>query len=110
MELAVLKKRVQTHLSDGLVPVVGSGLSVEGGIPGMPALASHLLAAVTPRVVASSRTLWTTISADLSGEKDLESTLLAHPPDNHLETLIVEATGRASHTSSRCIRARVIAP
>lgn len=92
MELAVLKKRIQTHLSDGLVTIVGSGLSVAEGIPGMPALAAHLLSVVTPRVEASSQTLWTTISNELSAGKDLESTLLAHPPDSHLETLIVGTT------------------
>lgn len=92
MELAVLKKRIQTHLSDGLVTIIGSGLSVAEGIPGMPALAAHLLSVVTPRVEASSQTLWTAISNELSAGRDLESTLLEFPPDRHLETLVVETT------------------
>jgi hypothetical protein len=33
---------VQQHFTDGLVLVVGSGLSAAEGIPGMPALAGHL--------------------------------------------------------------------
>ena len=44
MELDALKKRLQEHLTDGLVTIVGSGLSIAEGIPGMGELASHLLA------------------------------------------------------------------
>lgn len=92
MDLSELKKRIQSHVRDGLVTVVGSGLSVAEGIPGMSALATHLLANVTPRVPLSSQVLWAAISAELNAGKDLESTLLANPPDVHLEALIVETT------------------
>lgn len=92
MQLAVLKQKIQTHLSDGLVTIVGAGLSAAEGIPGMPALAEHLVSEVPPRVDPSSQPLWNTISGQLSAGADLESTLSNHPPDPHLEALIVETT------------------
>jgi len=39
MELANVKLFCQSHFSDGLVTIVGSGLSVAEGISGMDALA-----------------------------------------------------------------------
>ena len=42
LELNELKTFVQQHFTDGLVVVIGSGLSAAEGIPGMPALANHL--------------------------------------------------------------------
>jgi hypothetical protein len=39
MNINDLKKHLQNHFRDGLVTIVGSGLSVAEGIPGMPALA-----------------------------------------------------------------------
>ncbi len=92
MDLAVLKKRVQSHLTDGLVTIVGSGLSVAEGIPGMGKLATHLIASVTPRVTVSSRATWDKIVDGLNAGVDLESILLAHPPDSSLESMIVAET------------------
>lgn len=46
MELHNVKVRLQEHLSDGLVTIVGSGLSCAEGLPGMGELADHLLAEV----------------------------------------------------------------
>ena len=45
LELNQVKQDLQQHLSQGLVVVVGSGLSCAEGMPGMPALTQHLAAA-----------------------------------------------------------------
>jgi hypothetical protein len=42
MDYDTLVKFVQGHFTDGLALVIGSGLSVAEGIPGMPELAAHL--------------------------------------------------------------------
>ena len=42
MDCDALVTFVQEHFTDGLALVVGSGLSAAEGIPGMPALATHL--------------------------------------------------------------------
>lgn len=93
MNLSDLKKQLQNHFKDGLVTIVGSGLSVAEGIPGMPALANHILTAVAPVVPSTSASQWDKIATSLSSGIDLETTLLTHQPDTDLETLIVEETG-----------------
>ncbi|MGE8637989.1 MAG: hypothetical protein ACN6PR_05065 [Achromobacter sp.] len=46
MTLDAIKKHLQENLSDGLVTIVGSGLSCAEGLPGMGELPNHLSAAV----------------------------------------------------------------
>ena len=43
MELSALKKQLQKHLGDGLVLVIGSGLSCAEGVPGTGPLGRHLV-------------------------------------------------------------------
>ena len=50
MDVGKLKQRLQDHFTDGLVTVVGAGLSVAEGIPGMDALADHLQRNVPDRL------------------------------------------------------------
>ena len=42
MHIGEIKKRLQEHFTDGLVTIVGSGLSVACGLPGMRELAVAL--------------------------------------------------------------------
>ncbi len=58
MELADVKRFCQDHFSDGLVTIVGSGLSVAEGISGMGALAKHLQLNVPARIDAGSTDNW----------------------------------------------------
>lgn len=92
MDLATLKIRIQRHLTDGLLTIVGSGLSVAEGIPGMTALKDHLLATLPERVHADSLSVWQGIRGALEQGHSLENSLLSNPPDPHLETLIAEET------------------
>ena len=48
-----LKRRLQSHLADGLVLVIGSGLSVAEGVSGMEQLASYLIENVKGAIVKS---------------------------------------------------------
>jgi SIR2-like protein len=93
MDIGELKQRLQEHFTDGLVTIVGSGLSVAEGIPGMGDLATHLRKEVPPRLSSESSPVWDNISAELDKGTDLENTMLTHRPDPELETLIVELTG-----------------
>jgi len=92
MDIGELKKRLQDHFTDGLVTIVGSGLSVAEGIPAMSALAHHLLNGIPKRVEDESKDTWGQIATELASGDDLETTLLQHPPDPALESLIVELT------------------
>ena len=93
MELGTIKKYCQDHFSDGLVTIVGSGLSIAEGISGMGELAEHLLAEVPKNVENCSEANWKKISEDLEKGTDLENALLRHAPDEKLEAIIVAETG-----------------
>lgn len=92
MTLDQLKRRVQDHLTDGLVLVVGSGLSAAEGVPGMRALATHLRAEVPMKCTDESLPTWQTIAADLDDGIDLETALLKTPPGPALEPLVMALT------------------
>lgn len=84
-------KIVQEHFTDGLVLVVGSGLSAGEGIAGMPALADHLTgrATVLKGVNAAS---WVSIQRILDAGEGLEAALQKTAPPASLEAWITRET------------------
>lgn len=92
MNLHELKLQLQNHLSDGMVLIVGSGLSCAETLPGMGELAAQLDAVLAPKLKPDAAALWQVISAAL-GTDGLEAALLKHPPSPELETAIAAATG-----------------
>ncbi len=92
MDVDELKQRLQEHFTDGLVTIVGSGLSVAEGVPGMGALADHLQKRVPPKLPAESKSSWDSIAAALAAGKDVESALMEHQPSEELEAIIVDLT------------------
>jgi hypothetical protein len=84
-------KMIQEHFTDGLVLVVGSGLSAAEGLPGMPAVADHLKAC-SSELSGSDATLWTKIASVLDTKAGLEAALLKHAPTATLEAWIVLKT------------------
>lgn len=91
MELSALKKRLQEHLGDGLVLVIGSGLSCAEGVPGMGALSDHLIAHVPSIVSFDDHKLWEQICPLIEIE-GLEAALLKRAPTPTLEAAIVQST------------------
>jgi SIR2-like domain len=91
MTLDEVKKHLQQHLSDGLVVVVGSGLSCAEGLPGMGELADHLIATVGPGLSVDDLDAWAAITP-LIKTNGLEAALLAMPPPGTLESAIAFAT------------------
>lgn len=92
MELADVKLFCQSHFSDGLVTIVGSGLSVAEGISGMGPLAKHLLMEVPARIDNGSLDNWSKISKALAKGTDLETALLNNAPTDQVEAAIVALT------------------
>jgi len=82
---------VQAHFTDGLVMVVGSGLSAAEGMPGMPALADHLKTSAT-ELQGEDVTAWSNIVSMLDAKKGLEAALIKHAPSDSLETWIRKKT------------------
>lgn len=91
MDLATATRFVQEQFTDGLVLVVGSGLSAAEGLPGMPALAQHLTASST-ELRGDDSLLWKRIAASLNSGEGLEAALLANAPSESLEGWIVRCT------------------
>jgi len=91
MNYEELSTFVQRHFTDGLVIVIGSGLSAAEGIPGMPALANHLKSCAST-LAGGDATLWGQIEAALDAGDGLEAALLKHPPTPTLETWVAKET------------------
>lgn len=106
MELHDLKIRLQQQLSDGLVTVVGSGLSCAEGLPGMGELAAHLCKVISPGLVGPDVAAWTEISR-LIFDKGLEAALLEKAPSAGIEAAIARATAELISERERALIAEV---
>ena len=106
MNLHDVKLRLQAHLSDGLVTVVGSGLSCAEGLPGMGELATHLLATVGGGLSGEDADAWTAASA-LMSTKGLEAALHEAPPPPAVEVAISNATGQLIAERERAVVSEV---
>jgi hypothetical protein len=84
-------KFIQEHFTDGLVLVVGSGLSVAEGVPGMPDLANHLKSRA-PSLRGADATLWAKIRGALDAGEGLEAALQKNVPSPALEAWITAET------------------
>jgi hypothetical protein len=92
MELHDIKEHLQNHLSDGLVVIVGSGLSCAEGIPGMGGLAEHLINEVPKSIQEGDEGLWAEAVVLLNAGEDLESVLLKIKLTESLEVVVLDAT------------------
>src|SRR5690606_6101036 len=101
-----LKMQLQQHLTDGLVTIVGSGLSCAEGLPSMGELATHLDATVTTGLAVADINQWNMISPLLPA-RGLEAALLEVPPTPGLESAIVARTAELIAARERQIIAEV---
>lgn len=106
MELGALKKQLQGHFSDGLVLIVGSGLSCAEGVPGMGALGHHLVTHIPASLSTEDIKLWEEIHPLIKGH-GLEAALLKTAPTPSLEAAIVKSTGDFIAASEEKIIAEV---
>ena len=93
MELSTLKKQLQEHFGDGLVLVIGSGLSCAEGVPGMSALGHHLVTHIPATLSEDDSKLWEEIYPLIETE-GLEAALLKKAPTPSLEAAIVQSTAK----------------
>ncbi|MEY8313246.1 SIR2 family protein [Oscillospiraceae bacterium 42-9] len=95
MELDFLKKTIQDYFQENTLTIVGSGLSVAEGIPGMSALADELKFRL-PSYLAEpqDKNIWEKIDTDLSTGIGLEKALHNTKPSLHIEECIRKTTAR----------------
>jgi len=97
---------VQQHFTDGLVLVVGSGLSAAEGVSGMAALATHL-DTCSASLVGPDAVLWSELRPVLQKE-GLEAALLKRPPSATLEVWIAKNVANLLIPEEREIIAAVV--
>lgn len=106
MTLDEIKKHLQSHFSDGLVTVIGSGLSCAEGLPGMGELADYLRATIGEGLGAADQAAWAEITP-LIQTKGLEGALQERAPTAALESAISIATGSMIAHRERLVIASV---
>lgn len=90
-----LFRAIQATFTDGVVTIVGSGLSCAAGLPSMADLADHLLSSIESALPPSpdDYSAWQEVAAQLEDGTDLETALAAAEPSESLQDLIVSITG-----------------
>ena len=93
LNLECFKKTVQNFFQEGTLTIVGSGLSMSEGIPGMGALADTLIKDVPSHIdKADDTTNWEQIAKLLGDGIDLESALHQTPATSAVEKVISRVT------------------
>ena len=100
-ELNQLKTRLQGFFADGLVVVVGSGLSLAEGIPGMGALAVHLKETMAKRDLGTDQATWKTVDGALDSGVGLEAALQSTTVSDSLDELIRRSSAELIQTKER---------
>lgn len=87
-KLHELKQRLQAHLTDGLLLIVGSGLSVAEGLPGMGRLETILKSEIPKDVHADDKNDWEKVVEKLDDGRGLEGALQDVKVSDQLESQI----------------------
>lgn len=94
LELTEVKRLLQDHLQEGLLLVVGTGLSIAEGIPGMWPLGEHLKNVIPLRLIAAPDTAWGDLVEALNAGDSLEAAMGKVDLKATTVDAIVEATAR----------------
>jgi hypothetical protein len=109
LELSKVKRRLQDHLQEGLLVVVGSGLSAAEGIPGMWSLAEHLKRVVPSRLAAGPDPAWSVVVSALDAGDNLEAAMGKANLLPATVEIIVAETAQLVWGQERKVFARVLA-
>jgi len=101
MDIGEIKKRLQEHFTDGLVAIVGSGLSMASGLPGMEELAKHLIEMMEKITQKEVQKAWAPIGSKLAKGVTLEEALKDIEIDNPVLEHIVCISGRLLESRER---------
>lgn len=94
LELSSVKRQLQDHLQEGLLLVVGTGLSIAEGIPGMWPLGAHLKTVIPPRLVSAPDPAWNDVVAALDAGDHLETAMSKTNLKDTTVDAIVEETAK----------------
>ena len=92
MDSDTIKKQIQNHFTDGLVTIVGCGLSSAEGLPGMSELTTYLKKEMQDCVSGEDLALWNKINKILEEGNNIEEALIIQAPTESLENHIIDKT------------------
>ena len=72
LEASNVKRLLQDHLQEGLLLVVGAGLSIAEGVPGMGPLAEYLKSVIPPMLTSAPDVAWNDVVTSLDNGDNLE--------------------------------------
>ncbi|MEI6168700.1 MAG: SIR2 family protein [bacterium] len=75
LDISDFKKQIQDHLQEGLLLVVGTGLSIAAGIPGMRPLAEHLKVEIPKTIAHAPDSAWEQVVTALDAGDPLETAM-----------------------------------
>ena len=100
-EEAKLLIELQDFFQEGVVIVVGSGLSARYGLPGMPHLADHLQATVPSSLAAADEVAWNDIVRELKAGRGLEAALQSKAVSEGLLQILVRESAACIEEKER---------
>lgn len=89
MDIHALKQRLQNQFKDGLVTIIGSGLSSAEGLPNMTTLAQCLREEIPNSVKNDDLEIWRKIVVLLDQGKNIEEAMIKIPLTSDLEAQVV---------------------
>lgn len=102
MDIGAVKGRLQEHFSDGLVIIIGSGLSCAEGLPGMGELADYLCEQIVGHLNCDDAAEWEEILPMVKSE-GLEAAFFKKPPSPNIENIVAQLTGELISLEERAV-------
>lgn len=108
LELSKVKKGLQDHLQEGLLIVVGAGLSIAEGIPGMGPLANNLKEEIPAKLAQTPDPAWSQVVTALDSGDHLEAAMEKATLETTTVEAIVNAAATLISTAERKVFERVL--
>lgn len=103
MDIHKLKQKLQGLFSEGLVTIVGSGLSCAEGLPSMGVLGDELRAKIPTKISSADQLVWDTVRSRLDAGLGLEAALHEISVPDSLESVIVHVTGELMSSAEAAV-------
>ena len=103
-----IKIQIQKILGDGLVVIVGCGLSSAEGLPGMYDLSEHLISTLPSRVPTDAKKPWAEIEKSLVDGNSLEQALAGRELPRVIYEVITHETARFIEQAERSVFSKVL--